>query len=317
MANRVEPFSGAVGRKFTVTMTAEPADLRAGDTLLLTVRVAAEGPWHKPPSRPDLRRHEKYARFPRSFHIDHAGDQRDPAGDAWEFVYRLRPLSEEVKEVPRLPLVYYRPGQGYQTIGAPAIKLTVRPRAEVVPKDVQGSAEPDRVPDHVLQITEGPAVLRHDSPPTAPGPALFALVLLTPLVLCACWYLTWQWLCPEAARVAHQRRSRAARDALHRLRRAGRAERDLMAQQTAAVLADYLRQRFDVPAAEPTPAEVADHLARAGVADETAARMADFFRSCDAARFAAMIPPDSEDLVQRARDLILTLEAAPCLPQAS
>lgn len=58
-------------------------------------------------------------------------------------------------------------------------------------------------------------------------------------------------------------------------------------EQVAAITARYLRQRFDLPAAEPTPAEVAGHLRGALPGGEKLAEQAaDFFRACDAARFA-------------------------------
>lgn len=311
VANRVEPFSGAVGRKFTVSMTAQPTELRTGDVLSLTVQVTAEGPWQKPPARPDLRRHEKYARFARSFHIENA-EERQVSQDVWEFVYRLRPLHDEVSAVPRLPFVYYRPGQGYQTLGAPAVKLSVRPRAEVSAAEVQGAGEIGPVADQLLELVEGPAVLRRDSATTLPGPGLLALVLAAPPVLCACWYLAWRHLYPEAARLARQRRSRAARAALHGLRR---VDRTRLAEQSAATLAEYLRQRFDLPAAEPTPAEVSGHLDRVGVPADVRAAATDFFRACDAARFAAGVSERAEDWAMQAEAIILKLEAAPCTPE--
>lgn len=316
VANRVEPFSGAVGRKFAVSMTAAPTELHTGDVLTLTVRVSAEGPWHKPPARLDLRHHEKYARFARSFHIENT-EVRQVSLDAWEFVYRLRPLHDEVSAVPRLPFVYYRPGQGYQTISAPAVPLRVRPRAAVSVGEVQGAVEPAPVPDHLLELVEGPSVLRQVVAAPLPGPPLLALVLLVPPLACACWYVGWRWLYPEAAQRARQRRSRAARIALHSLRRVTTASPERLAERTAPIVAEYLRQRFDLPAAEPTPAEVADHLNRAGVEAATVAAAADYFRACDAVRFAAHVPARPKDWAAQAEALILKLEAVPCAPERS
>ena len=316
-ANRVEPFSGAVGRKFTVATTAEPGELRVGDTLRLTIRVVAEGPWQRPPQRPDLRRHEKYASFPRSFHVENGADRHDADGQAWEFDYRLRPLQEDVKEVPRLPFVYYKPGQGYQTTSAPAVKLRVRAREEVRPADVQGTAEPVRHPERLYEIVEGPAVLRRDDPSPLPGQFLAVILLATPPALGASWYVVWRLRNPEAARRARLRRSRAAQRALHALGRVGHSMPDEQAERVTAVVAEYLRQRFELPAAEPTPAEVAEHLARVGVPHEAVRRLEGFLRAGDAVRFAAAPAGEAAEWVRDAGDLILTLEAVPCPSPAS
>jgi hypothetical protein len=63
---------------------------------------------------------------------------------------------------------------------------------------------------------------------------------------------------------------------------------------------------------EPTPAEVAGHLRRSGASEGLADKAAEFFRACDAARFAPSTPqaPDDE-LAQVAHHLINTLEAEP------
>jgi hypothetical protein len=126
------------------------------------------------------------------------------------------------------------------------------------------------------------------------------------------WFIAWRWLYPDAARRARIRRSRAATEALRELDRAGAAP----VQQVATIVANYLRYRFDVPAAEPTPAEVAEQLRRHAGTAKLADQAADFIRACDAARFApAGVPAPSSDLVASARQLIVTLEEGPCTPR--
>ena len=90
------------------------------------------------------------------------------------------------------------------------------------------------------------------------------------------------------------------------LRGAGRLPPVQQAAQAAAVVAEYLRARFDAPAEEPTPAEAAACLGRAGCPPALAEQAAAFFRACDAARFA----PDRGDrsaigrrLAERVADL--------------
>src|SRR5262249_4902653 len=83
------------------------------------------------------------------------------------------------------------------------------------------------------------------------------------------------------------------------------------------ILAEYLRHRFDLTAAEPTPAEVADRLRCGGASAATAEKTAAFFRGCDAVRFTPNGTPSAADWPDTAAQLILALEAEPCSSSAS
>jgi hypothetical protein len=308
LVGRPAHFSGAVG-SYRVTMRAEPTELEAEDPLTLTVRLTGSGPLEQL-ARPDLR---KQAKFARQFEIENLKDRYLPDERAREFDYRLRPRSPAVREIPALPFTYFKPGfmpahKGYQTTFASSIPLIVRPRAEVQPGDVQGVAEPLTAPDAVYELTPGPGVLRREEPFALPGPLALALLLAGPPLLCTAWYALWRQRYPDAARRVQQRRSRAARQALQALRlrdRRGRADR---AQGAALVVTTYLRQRLDLPAAEPTPAEVGAHLQRMGVSPAHAKEVTEFFRASDAARFAPGPGKEADDWGPAAGRLILTLE---------
>jgi hypothetical protein len=127
----------------------------------------------------------------------------------------------------------------------------------------------------------------------------------------------WCWFYPDAARQARQRRSKAAQKALQALRAIEQDDQERRAHRTAAVMADYLRQRLDLPAGEATPSEAADHLRRVGYSSQLAEQTADFFRSCDAVRFSPEPLYTGADLSAIAVELILALEAEPCRSPAS
>jgi hypothetical protein len=74
-------------------------------------------------------------------------------------------------------------------------------------------------------------------------------------------------------------------------------------------VAEYLRQRLDLPVAEPTPDEVAAHLRRAGLDAKLASEAAAFFRACDAGRFAAGAA-GAADLQSAASRFVLAVEEA-------
>jgi hypothetical protein len=301
------PFSEASGQ-FEVAARAEPTDLEAETPLKLTVVVRATGPVRRPPRRIDLR---QVPAFAEGFYLidPAAGGTRHPDARTWEFVYELKPRRTDVTEVPGVPFVFYNPAirpadKAFQVLYTDPIPLRVRPH-EVF-------AVPLRAPEGAFQLATGPALFARRAPWQPPGLAGGLLLLLAPPLLCAAWYVAWRRLYPDAARRAHLRRSRAARQALERLHRAARLPAGPRAARAAAVVAGYLHERVDLRAAEPTPAEAAAHLRRHGCADGLVEQASRFFESCDAARFRPAPPPDGPDLPEAAARLILAVEAATC-----
>jgi hypothetical protein len=76
-------------------------------------------------------------------------------------------------------------------------------------------------------------------------------------------------------------------------------------------MANYLRQRLSLSAAEPTPAEVAYHLERVGASPALASELVRFFADCHAARFASGLMEKREDPAATATRLLLALEEEP------
>ena len=329
VAGRPGDFNGAVGRSFRIEMKLAKADLVVGQPFTLTVRVAAVGPWARPPLRPPL--HE-LADVQKRFQIDRpASDQPDRAlpdrrhdqgndprrrvrqapclrttpveQQAWEFDYQLRPLSPSVADIPGFAFTWFQPPPvpglrgRFPTTFADELAVKVESPKETAPPTAL------QAPESFFRIATGPAVLRDESLARLPGLPVLTLYLFGPPALAAGWYLAWKRRYPDAARQARIRQSRAAREALLALglTKAATPER------VTAIAAVYLRHRFGLPAAEPTPAEVLEHLEEAGAPVPLAERAAEFFRACDAARFA---PPPFEggDLVAAAKGFILTLE---------
>jgi hypothetical protein len=310
-------FSGAIG-SYRVTMRAEPTELQAEDPLLLTVRLTGSGDLERL-QRPDLR---TLPRFTEQFQIETLQDRYLPNEKAREFDYHLRPRSISVKEIPALPFVYFKPGilpayKGYQTTYAASIPLVVKPRAEVTPSEVQGGVEPTLPPDPVLQVVQGPRVLGHEEPFSLPGPVALAVFLLAPPLLCSLWFALWRQRYPDAARQARQRRSRAARQALHALRQAGTSPTDADGRWAANIVATYLRRRLELGGAEPTPSEIRLHLKQMGIGDALGEEVAEFFRGCDAARFARLPLQEERIGAAAASRLIVALEADPWLSRSA
>jgi hypothetical protein len=158
-------------------------------------------------------------------------------------------------------------------------------------------------PERLFAFEAGARVL--DDEPFTPGAGAWSALAVLAVLLPAGWYAAWRVAYPDAARLARQRRSRAARRALAAVRAAGRSA-DPAAACAAAVLG-YLRARHPLPPGIDTPPEAAAALAALGVA--AADDVAEFLRACDAARFA----PNADtavSLAAGAEALIARLEAA-------
>jgi hypothetical protein len=298
------PFSGASG-DFRVYAEAAPTRVQAQDPVTLTLTVAAHGdrPVRRPPQRPDLRELPDVAARFDVVDPEDGGDRR-PDPRTWEFIYRLHPKSVGAATVPSLPLVFFNPdiqypGKGFQTAYTDPIPL------EVVPREAYQT--PLTGPAFLFEAAPADRLLARETP-WAPGPvAVFAALLLPPL-LCMAIYIVWRRRNPDAVRRLRQRRSRAAHRALEAL---SRAQRKLpVAPGVAAAVAGYLRERFDLPAEEPTPAEAEACFKRVGVPAELAERAAAVLRDCDAARFGPAGAADGPDLAKGAEQLVLDVEDA-------
>jgi hypothetical protein len=310
IAGQPSTFNGAVG-SFQIATFAQPTDVQAEDPIIFTIRITGTGSRKHPPQRPSLRR---LPEFTRRFVID---DIINPATKTvegiWEFQYRLKPVNDQVREIPGIRFDYYKPGivppeKGYRVRYSEAISLQVRPRKEVSPTEIQGGAEPTDVPDALYHLEEGQAVvLGSDVPFGSPGLLVLALFLLGPPALCGCWYACWRYCYPDAIRLARQRQSRAARKALHDLAAGTRHSHDDSA--VTAVVVEYLRQRWGLPMIDPTPQQVAAHVHQKTAGEECTLLAAEFFRKCDAVRFAPGSSPNSAELTASAIELIQALEA--------
>lgn len=290
------PFSEASGR-FRASTRAEPTSLEAQTPLTLTLSVRGLGTVRRPPQRIDLR---QLPAITGAFHIVDLPELPQPDPKTWEFTWRLKPRRADVTEVPGLPFVWFDPdirpaSKGFQVLYTDPIPLQVREHGSV--------PVPVRAPPRVLGVVTGPAVLARSAPPFVPGAATISLVVLTPPLVCALWYLMWRRRHPEAAHRVRQRRSRAARLALRRLEAAPRAA------IVADVVTGYLRERFDLGVREPTPAEARAHLLTQGCPEELNDQAGRFYQACDAARFLPAAGTDP-DLAGYAVRFILAVEEA-------
>jgi hypothetical protein len=308
--NRPAHFSGGVG-SFAIKATAAPTELHVEEPLTLTLHITAVTPPRQPPRRPELR---DLPGFKESFYLEALPEpeaSRHPDDRTWEFRYRLKPRTTAVEGIPGIPFVFYKPSPSpsargsYQTVYANRVPLTVKPA------EPAESGLPDtlpRAPASALRVVQGPAVLRHPDDWSAALVWAGALVLVGAPAGCGVWYLCWRRLHPDDGRRIQQLRSQAARHALGTLTGLDRHPAAEQPALAVRILTAYLRQRADLPAADPTPEAAAAHLRRAGFSASTGEAVARFLRDSDVARFAPVGADKRDEWRTRTADLILSLE---------
>jgi hypothetical protein len=300
------PFSEASGW-FEVQAHAEPTTVEAETPLTFTVSVHAVRDVRRPPQRIDLR---QLPAFAEQFYIEDPTEEASrPDARTWEFVYRLKPRRTDVTEVPSLPFVYFNPyiltaSKGFQLIYTDRIPLYVLPHESV--------QVPVQAHEGVFVLATGPDVLARQTAWAPPGVVTSVMLLAVPPILCAIWYVCWRRMYPDAARLASQRRSRAARQALQMLHAARRLDSEECAGRAAAIVAGYLQQRLDLAIAEPTPREVAGLFEQRSCSPALTAQAVRFFEACDSARFLPAHGVEQPNLPESAVQFILAVEAETC-----
>ena len=149
-ANRPASYAGAVGRGFTLDVSADRSVVQVGDPITLTVRVRGDGNLRVvglPPLDADGGLSAEAFRLPEA---DPSGRMTD---DAKVFEVAVRVLDADVREVPALAYSWFDPETGsYQTTRSRPIALSVRPAEVVSAGDVvsgqsagaPGDAQPER-----------------------------------------------------------------------------------------------------------------------------------------------------------------------------
>jgi hypothetical protein len=293
---------------FDVQVSAAPLVVEVEEPLILTVEIRGKGPTRRAPVRVRL---QGIAAFDRQFYVE---DKPDAAVTAepnrWTFRYRLRPKSIESNRIPGIALEYLHPNGQEQTAYSESIALVVKPRSEKV--EVIGKM-PEDLPDAVRHLATRAEVLRRDAAPEPLASWVWVVLLLAPPLGCWLWFSAWRRRYPNASRRARMHRSLSAGRAsrtLHKLRR-GEASAD-HAAEVAAVVTGYLTEQLHLNSAGLTPREAALCLVRAEVPTETVAQVAEFFRACDAERYAPPMERRGMRLAEDAEQIIAALEAETC-----
>ena len=280
-------FYKARGNPVAATWSVDRTTLPENESITATLTIAgATNP--QDIVRPDL---AKIREFADRFQIENV------PGRSPTFAYKLRPRNAAVNRLPSMDFHYdsgVKVGNPFKNARAKGIDLVVTAVAKAKPQPV-----PLLEPDRFFEIESGSHVL--EKQPFAAGWMAWLGLFLLGILIAAMWYIVWENLYPDGAKLAKLRRNRAMRRATDAIRR------DDSAGAVAAAVIGYLRSRCPLPAGCETPSEVGEALRSANIPAADAAE--EFLRRCDEARFA----PKSDSalsLADEARSLLARMEAA-------
>lgn len=301
-------YRGVVGASLAFTTSLDRTTATAMSPLTLTLKIAGQGvgPDLAPPVLAEI------PELTRDFDVSSSLGGGEVEGDAITFTQVVRPRSEQVKEFPALPLVYYDYlKKDYETIYSLPIPITVTPGGLVgatamqTRSDAEASASPE-----ARAVTERPAEsislgANHTTlgklsaaPPLGPGGVL-AVLLAGPLAILAVWTgLKWHERFRPAASIRRQRRELIA--ALERVEGNDRFHAEL-----AELVQACLRLTFGLPAGEVSMDRLAQAMNGRAVDDRLRQDIEALLKQCDAGRFAAAGVEEAERrrLLAQAREL--------------
>ena len=284
-------FKGAVGN-YTMTVTAGPTNLMAGDPITLRVRIAGRGALDGLvlPEQPEWRNFKVFPPIAKPL------ESTDPFGlqGARTFEQIVVPQSAEVKELPPFSFSFFDPEAGtYRTLTQPATPLSVRPGGSVAAPTFVGAGRPaqDAPPpaQDIVHIKPRLGAIVQAGPPLVWRPWFIALQTVP--VLAWAWALAWR---RQAERLANNPRLRRRRQ-LAKIMRDGLAELRRMAAENQSdkffaalfrLLQEQLGERLDLPASAITEAVIEEHLRPRGVPEAVLGHVQELFQSCNLARYA-------------------------------
>jgi hypothetical protein len=293
-ADRPGDFSGIVGKP-KVSAQASQTRMAAGTPFTLTLRV--EGNSSTQAVAPNLAAQPEIIK---GFRVRHEND-RDAGDNAREFLYTLRPLNEDVKEVPPIAVSYYDPrGNAFGVAQSAAIPLTVTPSVNVTPDQPQTNPTPT------------PATAEPSAPTPAKEPAPPATTWSDRLLAGAEIALgLGTAVCLAVVGVRYVRRRRALHKQRTQLRQAvaevklGLGTPTPTVAEIRRVVQDFLRRTFHLPQGEVTPADAEECLRQAGVPVGLIRSCVSLLETCATAEFApGMVAESPTELNANARRLL-------------
>jgi hypothetical protein len=285
-------FNGAVGT-FTMSVSAGPTNVAAGDPVTVRVTLAGRGALDALtlPEQPAWR---DFKTFPPTSKVEADPSDTFAMRGSKTFEQIVMPQNSEIKELPALSFSFFDPDKkAYRTLTQPPIPLLVRPSASAAAPLVvttQGAAqEAPRPAQDIVHIKPRPGLLAQAAPPLVFEP-WFLFLQSVPILLWA-GILAWR---KRVEALANNPRLRRQREVAQVVREGLAALRSLAAENKseeffaslARLLQEQIGERLDLPASAITEAVIEEHLRPRGVTAAILTPLQELFQICNLARYA-------------------------------
>jgi hypothetical protein len=283
-------FHGAVG-SYSLTVTAGPTNVAAGDPITVRVRISGHGDIEAL-TLPEQPAWKNFKTYPPTVNVE-LSDQLGLQGTK-TFEQIVTPESADIRELPPFSFAFFDPdARTYRTLTQPAVPLTVRPGG-AAPVPTVATLKPSAAgepppPQDIVNIKPRLGALAEAGPPLALRP-WFAAAQTAP-VLAFLTALVWRRRADALAHNPRRRRQRQValviRAGLAELHRhAARRNSDAFFATLVHLLQEQIGERLDCPASAITEAVVDEKLRPRGLPDDARAAVHELFQAANLARYA-------------------------------
>ncbi|TFG50484.1 MAG: protein BatD [Candidatus Brocadiia bacterium] len=307
-------FYGLVGR-YTISAQATPTtDIYMGDPITLTIRVGG-GKYLAPIQWPLL---EKIPGFAENFKIPAQKASPVTENGVKVFTQTIRPDNNQAKEIPPIPLAYFDADRNsYQVVKTEPIKLDLKPSKRLTSADIEGK---DFMPvnTEVEAIKKGLSanyyeyskVMKnmHFSPLDAAFSPGYLAIWGGPLaaLIASTLFKLLTHTTPE--KQAGRRRRQAKRNAISQLKNILSVDKDQRNETFAAIMKQYVGDRFDRTAGSLTADDCYIIIFNATNDAETAEQFKDIVACCEASRYASVDSVIDQTKLDKAAELVRIIE---------
>jgi hypothetical protein len=287
--NKPANFTGAVG-DFTMTGTAGPTNVTAGDPITVRVQISGRGAldtvtlppqdaWH------DFKTYPPTTKFEPSDQFGFQGTKT--------FEQIISPQNSDVHELPALSFSFFNPADGqYHTLTQAAVPLVVKAAgASPMPTLAanNNSAPENQTPQDILPIKENIGTLAMATTPLLTHPAFLVAQSLPVLAFLAAFF--WRKRTDSLANNPRLRRQRAVAlliaSGMDDLKKyAAENKPDEFFATLFRLLQEQLGERLDCPASAITENVIDEHPVLRGAAKTTLDGLRELFQLCNQARYA-------------------------------
>lgn len=309
--DRPADFNGAIGR-FTVAATAKPTEVAVGDPITLTLAIRGSGTPLDRLSAPKL---SNVSELTKDFDVPPESPAGEIESDRKLFSVTLRPLREDVKVIPPIPMSYFDPGvEKFATARTKALPIRVKPAEKLALPTQLGppngarpmNAQPTEATEGLIANFTNPDDVLVNQALTV-GPAGWCLLAACPVAYAGAWLMT-----RRSQRLAGNDKARRASRAYASAKRRLAAGADGEPALLRGALTTFVADRFGGEGAGLTRDEAVALLRARGVDSALVSEVDQLLEALEAAEYgggAATANTQSIDSA-RVRATIDTLEAA-------